>query len=336
MVGCEGNWFPELLPNAPIGSPEWKPQRPGIYQWANAFNIGKWKGEIRHERDIAASEYQNYDIVWVNACGTSVPTMEKVREATRNSSAVCVFNLDYGVELMQNSFPDIRRFWSVFRQADFIPAQEPAQQRLIHIFLKHISGEKPKADLVPPLLPHPCDVEGLKKLRIPASDRKDELVVVAHRYENQLLIPSMIAYGHGVPTHLIGAYTPFLPTGLFDQISTYVDWNVYMYWMRHTTVCLEWYLIHSQSRVVLENACIGVPTVSTEFCGNGPRVWPLLVHRADDYLGMRETIKRLVNPDDQSFWEECNAYADRAVEFYNWQNSQERFLSAARSWGLNL
>lgn len=325
QLGCDGNFFPDLIGR------EKGPQRAGIYQWAGAFTSGKWTTEIKHIKDVSMADLQKYDIVHTNVCGVSLDVVLQTRAALAGSSTKHIINLDYAVEMIQGGFQDLGKFWTVMRDAPFVFAQEPSQAEYLSLFYKNVCGR----NVTVPLVPHPCDTKGLKGFYILPGGRKDEIVICGHRYENQVYIPSMICFGLGITTHLIGVIMNPMPSGLFDEVSQFVDWDPYVYWLRHATEALEYYTnVHSQSRFCLETACFGVPTVSTDHASNGARVWPLLQHKVNDYVGMRNDLKRLIL--DTEFWQQNADYAAKAVEWYGWEPSRERLLSAMRGWGLNI
>lgn len=312
--------------------------RPGVYQWARAFDTGKDSGVVKHIRDIPNSEYKSYDIVHVNICGVSATLIPKIKQHLKGTDTILISNLDYAIEIFQESFPRPKELWNAIIQSDFIYAQEPFQQNYLTFFIKYHVPEKKKKFPVP-LVPHPCDTVGLKNFRLPNEDRLDMAAVMCHRYRNHILTPAMLTWGLKTLSWGVGLTTGNIPLGLFNEASAMMEWDRYIYKLGHCTMALDYYLgVHSHSRFVEETACLGVPTVSTEESYMGKTLFPELNHNEMDLQGIRDDLEKLTEGFEEGeateFYLDVQKKGFERVEDFNWANSKKRLIEGMRSWEL--
>ena len=316
--------------------------RPGVYQWHTAFNKGKDTGEVRHTLNIAPEELQNYDIIHINGCGADADLLPKVKQALRGSSTKVIFNLDYAFENWQSGFPRVQGFYQTVMQADFIFAVEPGQQALLNYLIHHVL-KPPRKKVSVPIIPHPCDVQGLHAAYVPHEERMDKIIVCFHRYDKHVYIPSAITWNleayHPtlpskvikVPVFMAGVGGDFVvPLDLFDGWICYKNWGFYVYELSHATIGMEYYGIHSHSRFPEECACLGVPCVGNTNSYSVVRLHPLLAHGMLDFAGMRRSLARLMG--DKEFYNHCADLAWERVQELDHEPSKMRLLFEMNKW----
>jgi len=331
-VTSDGCHFPELIAE--------KVSRPGVYQWARAFNTGKDTGEIRHINTIAPAELKNYDVVHANLCGVSASIVPKLKQAIEGSDTKLIVNLDYAIEIVQEGFERPREMWEALMAADFVFVQEPFQQNFVSFFLKyHNPGKTQKYQAA--LVPHPCDTAGLKGLQVPNEDRLDMLAVMIHRYREHIVVPAMLSWGVRSLTWGVGFTMGNIPIGLFGDASPMLEWERYLYKLSHCTMALDYYLgVHSHSRFCEECACLGIPTVSTEESYMGKMLFPEISHNETDMQGIRNDLEKLEAGFDEGspspFYLEVQEKSSQRIEDYNWENSKKRLLEAMRTWEIKI
>jgi len=329
-----GGYFPSLLGESV--------HRPGIYQWHEAFNKGGDKGEVKHVLEVAPKELENYDIIHINGCGTDVDLCVKVKDALKESSTTVIFNLDYAVETWQQGFPKPGSFYKALKAADFIFAQEPAQQAMLNYFI-HTVIKPQRTKVSVPVIPHPVDTEGLKKAFVPHEQRQDKIVVCYHRYDRHIYIPSALTWDleayHPkmpskilkVPVFMAGVGGPMtVPLDLFDGWINVKSWPFFLYQLSHSTIGLSYYTIHSHDRFAEECACLGIPCVGTTNSYSVSLLHPYLVHSPLDFTGLRHSLKQLL--EDREFYDKCWKYAFEKVETLNHKNSKMRLLFEMNKW----
>ena len=314
--------------------------RPGIYQWHEAFNKDGDRGEVRHTLDLAPSSLEDYDIIHINGAGTDTGLVEQVKTALHSSSTIVIYNLDYSIEAWQHSFPEPRVFFKALMLADFVFAVEPGQQAMINYMLRHTLS-KPRNKVSVPIIPHPVDVEGIRKCYVSPEERQDKVFVCYHRYDRQIYIPSLITWDliaeRGgvkvkVPVEIYNLDPNLMsaPLGLFWGWHQGEPWEHYLYDLSHDTIGFELYTIHSHSRFPEECAVLGVPCVGTSNAYSIAKLHPYTAHGLLDFGGMRQSLIRLV--EDQEFYKQCVNTAWTNVQELNHQNSKTKLLFEMNRW----
>jgi len=300
---------------------------PGLINWPKAFGgkIVKWEELSRHD-------VENADILHVNLTGMNKHVPLSIREYLGNSSSTkLVVNLDYAIEYYQKAFPEPTIFFRALASADMIFATEPYQRNVLqYIVDRHF--REPRCKEVP-LIPHPCPTHGLKELR--DDDRRLDIIVAhMHRYCKQTYIPAMLSQALPNTISCLVGYLPeevAYPTGGFDMVFEDRPWRKYIQFLRHCKYGLLYTNIHSLGRFALENACLGMPCVSTNVVYATRICFPELSFNPLDLEGMRGALERLVS--DTEFYEEVREQGHGNVEFFNYRRSKERFLEALERCG---
>lgn len=318
--------------------------RPGVYQWHEAFNTDGDVGEVRTTFSMAPSELEDYDIIHVNGAGGDADLLSRIKEALRGSSIPVIYNLDYAIENWQSGFPRVQGFYQSIMQADFVFAVEPGQAALIN-YLLHYTLSTPRKKVHVPIIQHPVDVQGLRKIRETVSPdmRMDKIMVCYHRYDKHIYIPSAVTWnleayhpkikGNAikVPVYMAGVGSDItVPLDMFDGWVCYKNWPFYLYELAHATIGCEYYSIHSHSRFPEECAALGIPTVGTLNSYSIAGLHPLTAHGMLDFHGMRNSLERLMG--DEEFYLRCQEYAEKKVEELDYRPRKARLLMKMDEW----
>lgn len=337
FLAVEGGFFPQMIREETV--------RPGSYMWYRAFDeFPGWSGEIRHVQDVANTDFQRYDIVHINLAGVATQTIPTIKDLIKNSSTKLIVNLDNAVEKIDEIWKgNYREFLIALRSADFVFAQEPFQRSLLQALWTNLCGRKEKI----PLICHPVDTEGLKKFYIEPEKRLDMVACMFHRYDGQLIIPSIIARGgqmrtkgqfHDikveVPAILFGYTERLVDLTIFDVVAVRKDWDKYVYLLAHCTQGLSYYTIHAMDRFLAECACLGVPAVSTTCSYFGRALYPRTTFSPIALQRMMKTMSKL--KEDEQFWNVVKDYAWNRVEEFGDKPSVERLLNRMREWGIKI
>lgn len=321
-----GSHFEELL--------DPKNHKPGSGNWYRAFNAyPNWTGELRERDTLAKEDFEKFDIIHLTLAGVNVQLIKDIREVLGKSSTLLILSTDYTFENFENGFQYPTDMHEAGKCADFIFAQEPLQQNLWNYIVK----EYMKKTWTVPLIPHPVDTESIKQEYVKPENRLDMAVYVYHKYERQLQVPSMLFDGLGIPSLVMGYLDEWalklghghgreIPAGYFNFNAGWLDWRTYIYMLRHCTVGLDFYVMHSYSRVPQEFACLGIPAVCTTSSYTGSILYPATCHAPCDLAAIRKDLERYVK--DQEFWRQSADYAFEKVEQWNWHNSVENLLKA--------
>jgi glycosyltransferase involved in cell wall biosynthesis len=312
-----------------------KVNKPGSGNWYRAFNAyPNWTGELRERGSLAKDDFENFDIIHLTLAGVNVQLVKDIREVLGNSSStLLILSNDYAFENFENGFEWPTDMHEAAKCADFIFIQEPTQLGL----WQHIVKEYIHKPWTVPVIPHPVNTEALKALYVKPENRLDMAVYVYHKYERQIQIPSMLLDDLGIPTLMMGYLDAYalrqgrgqgrtLPAGFFNFNAGWLDWPTYSYILRHCTVGLEYYVVHSYGRVPQEYACLGIPAVCSNHSYTSTILYPGTCFSPYDLSAMRKSLERLVK--DQEFWKQTADYASEKVETMNWQHSVENLLKA--------
>jgi len=300
---------------------------PGLINWPRVFQGGIVKFE-----ELSKREVEEADILHVNLTGKDKLVPLSIRECLGDSSSTkLVVNLDYSIEYFQAAFPDPVMFFKALASADLIFATEPYQQRALQYIVDH-HFEKPRCKKVP-LIPHPCPVSQLNKMKIENS-RMDIIAVHMHRYCKQVYISAMLSQTLPNTMSCLVGYLPDkapYPAGGFDMVLEDRPWKKYIQFLRHCKYGLLYTNIHSLGRFVMECACLGIPCVSTNTVYATRICFPELTFSPLELEDMRKALERLVT--DIEFYERVKDKGCKRVEFFNYKISKERFLKELERCG---
>ena len=287
--------------------------RTGLYQWINVFN-----GEIKYPRDII--DYNDYDIVQVNMSTQDIYLAGSIREKLdTNTKTKLIVNNDYTTEMWGRSFNSPETMAREINNADMIFGTEYYQVTA----LAELTGRKVF------IIPHPADVKRLKLL--PEIPKKNIISTIWRRYDNHFYIPSLVVRDHGLTTQLIGYdksvdNKTWLTTTLFDWVFGGTNCFDFQDQLRESQIVYDPFTFHSYNRAIVECAAMGVPVVGSNRTQSVNVCYPFTKVDPYDVNSARKLIEKLLN--DEKFKEKVIVHAKETVEYYNHENSMEKYLMA--------
>lgn len=287
--------------------------RTGLYQWINVF-----KGEVKYPRDVV--DYNDYDIVQVNMSAQDINLVNTVKSQIRpDSKTKVILNNDYTTELWGMSFEYFPTLEREMSGADMIFGTEYFQTTA----LTELAG-KPCY-----VIPHPADVKRLKSLtKLPT---KNVISTIWRRYDMHSYIPALAVRNHGLTTQLLGHderkdRKVYLTTTLYDYVFAGTNFFDFCDQMRESKIVYDPFTFHSFSRTSVDTAALGVPVIVSNRTQSGQICYPYTCVDPYDVTKARELITKLLT--DEEFYKKVVDTALERVEFYNHDNSRERYLTS--------
>lgn len=287
--------------------------RTGLYQWLNVFN-----GEVKQPRDV--KDYNDYDIVQVNLSGQDIHLVGDIREVLgEDSKTKLIVNNDYTTELWGGSFEYPSTIAREMIKADMIFGTEYYQTTAI----SELVGRQCY------IVPHPADIKRLKsKTPLP---KKNVITTIWRRYDNFTYIPSLVVRNHGLITQLIGYdknvdKKVWLTSTLFDYLFAGTNYFDFCDLLRESTVIYDPFTLHSYSRTTVDTAALGIPVVGSNRTQSINQCYPHTSVDPYDVTRARLLIRKIL--DDKEFRDLVIKTALEKCEFYNHENSKERYLAS--------
>ncbi len=287
--------------------------RTGLYQWINVFN-----GEVKYPRDVI--NYNDYDIVHINMAPQDVHLIYKVRqEIGDNSKTKLVVNNDFTSEMWASSYDFPHTLEAILKYPDMIFGTEYFQ----------VSALSELAHRKVYIIPHPADVRRLKALT--PLPKKPIISTIWRRYDRFAYVPSLVVRNHGLTTQLIGYDKEkdnrfFMTSTLYDYVLAGTNFFEFCDQLRESKIVYDPFTFHSYSRTTVDTAAMGVAVVGSDRTQSMKICYPYTCVDPYDVSRARQLIRRLL--EDEDFYELVVKTAKEKVEFYNHQNSRERFLVA--------
>lgn len=289
--------------------------RTGLYQWLNVFN-----GEVKCPRDVL--DYSKYDIVQVNMSKQDIGLVTDIRdELGPDSKTKLVLNNDYTTEMWGNTFEQPNVVGRETHGADMIFGTE----YYMCTAMTEMTGRTCY------VIPHPADIRRLKSLApVPV---RNVISTIWRRYDKNSLIPSFVARNHGLTTQLLGFDKNQEPrtwsvTPLYDYVFAGTNFFDFCDQLRESKVVYDPFTFHSYNRAMVDCAALGVPVVASDRTQSVNVCYPFTKVDPWDVKGAREMIDRLLT--DEEFRQKVVNTARERSEFYNHENSCERYLMAIK------
>jgi len=305
-------YFPELL----------KPfERAGLYNWLKTF-----KGEVRLWGDIKKRTHnlQDYDIVHVNSYGPDQGLAHAVSQYTDGTDTKLVVNMDLSINYFDKDL-NLSQFIQDILAADVLFSVEPAQVNLVN-YIAHAMQRKKHGHCV--LLPHPIDIPLLLDTSFVEYDKRMDVVAFQyHKYDGHWSIPKILL--ENLPNNYLAAMLGYiggpLPLeGMRHMIMPYMEWDLYIDFLRRCKIGFEYRTHKAASRFVMEAGALGIPVVTTKDSHMGQIIFPEICHEVEDFFGIRESLEKLVTDEDWRL-HLTREGLDR-LEPYNFENSKKRFM----------
>jgi len=266
-------------------------------------------------------QLEDYDILFI---GMSKPELEgttasrirkKIGWDTKTKLVICI---DYAIELWQGVFNPFA-LENELMQADFIFVSEPKMQTFVKSLL---NDRKPVHQIV-----HPSNIEAIGSVAKPKEMRSDEIVALIHRYDNNWLYPFLATYELPWNTHAL-LLDPSLEVHLhafFKYIKAGFEFTAYLDWVSRKKVVLDSYhRIHTYGRTPVDNACLKLPTVGSDWTYSQKYLWPELTVEAGDVYSQKQLIIKIMEND--TFYDDCVDYASERIDTYSYENRKKDLL----------
>ena len=304
-------YFPELL----------KPfERAGLYNWMKVFD-----GEVRLWGDIKKRKHElsDYDIVHVNSYGQDLGLAATVSEYIHGDTKL-VINMDLSINYFDKdmNFP---LFIKDLLAADVLFSVEPTQVNFINYVAKAMQRKKPGWCT---LLPHPIDIHTLiDKAWVDYEKRMDVVAFQYHKYDGHWSILKILM--EKLPNNWLSAMLgyigePLPMEGLRHMVMPYMEWELYLDFLKRCKVGFEYRTHKAASRFVMEAGALGIPVVTTKDSHMGQIIVPELCNEVEDFFGIRESLERLIT-DDEYRLRLARDGMDR-LEPYDFEHSKKRFM----------
>jgi len=288
--------------------------RTGLYSWLPAFN-----GEVRQFQEMNSDEYEKYDIIQVNMSAQDMHIPQKVRDKIgKDSKTKIICNNDYTLELWASSFDYPDGWKHSYDAADMIFGTEPYQVGALETLLKRKVY----------LITHPCFVKRLKTLR--PKSVTNFLSVVAHRYDNNVIPPSIVVADiPDTKTRLIGYdqsadKKKYVTSCCYNYIVPGTNYMDFTEQLQESLVVIDLFTLTSQSRTGWDCAAMGVPMVGSDRNYSARICYPYTICDPYDVKKAKELTIKLIK--DVEFKKKVTDYAKNAVEIVSYESSVKRYL----------
>jgi hypothetical protein len=286
--------------------------RTGLYMWQNVF-----RGTVKNLQDI--ENINDFDIVQVNLSGQDMRLVGDVKSKLTNEKTKVVANNDYTSEMWSASFPHPSTVKREVADADMVFGTEYFQSTA----LSEIIGRTVY------VIPHPCDVKRLKTLEKP--EQKDIISTIWRRYDKHSYVPSLAVKNVGLRTHLIGYDKSqdakvWMTTTLYDKVYQGTNYDDFCKQLAQSKIVYNPFTFHSYDRAGVDCAALGVALIGSNRTQSNVLCYPHTSVDPYDVKGARQLIKRLLT--DEDFYKMVVETAKEKSEFYNHQNSKQRYLEA--------
>ena len=304
----------------------------GFYNWHRVFDTyaqmmlkeaGKGYSKFTYQPLTNVREnLEDYDVIFV---GISKPELEgciisDIRsKLPKNTDTLVVACVDYAVEMWQGVFnPNNLKYQ--LDQADFIFCAELAM-------VSHVKSLLPHRDIYHMM--HPTDTDTLKKLCKPEETRRNALLSIIHRYDNNWLdmhlatknfIGEIDTYGVMLDGSLEVGILPY-----FEYVKRPETYGKFIDFLSEAKMCVDSYhRMHSYGRMGVECACLKVPFVAPDTVTSAMMFWPDTTIRAGYTYDQEMMVRKLLKDDD--FRKKVTDEAYKRVDMCNYQNSFFSFM----------
>lgn len=290
------------------------PRRGGFFNWLYLF-----KGDIMSYNDV--EDFEKYDVVHLNGAPPDQVLVPEIRRILgNNSDTKLVFNNDHVTEVWEGWNMHYLQYWEAQRAADMVFGTEPYQVSNL------IEGAY--------CIPHPHWIHMLKRIGRPKIE--NSIGHLYHWWEGRTMLPSIISYKlreKGIK-HRSRLYAymntydknPKWTKALYDDLIKPMDYPKFIEQFIENKVVTDFCGYHTYGRTSVDMAAIGVPMVGSNRIESMNRCFPQLAYDPYDTKSNVESIKKLWT--NERLYDEVVEYAEHAVNYYNYKNARERFMSA--------
>ena len=293
------------------------PRRAGMFNWLFLF-----KGTIIPINIITPDILEDYDVIQINMAPVDQPMIHKVRKMLpKSSSTLIIGNNDYTCESWE--------LWGVTPQyyehaqdiCDAVFGTEPYQTS----FLRDDAF----------VIPHPCWTKMMK--HIGTDDLEMDRFKVGYNFHwweaksyaaNIIFDKLKIKYPKLI-TRIYG-YNPVhdkmkqWQKVMWDDIKDPMSYPSFLRSLMTNRFLFENCSYHTYGRTSVDTACLGVPTVGSNRIMSMRHCFPNMSFDPFDAKSIVECMDKILQ--GGSWLDEQMDYASEAVEYFNYDNSKERYL----------
>lgn len=297
-----------------------QPHRSGMYNWMLAF-----KGEIIPYWELR-KKLGEYDVVQVNMSPKDLPIIPKLRRQIDREEldTKLVLNNDWVCERWDDWEIDPYKYREYQKMGDMVFGTEP------HQVSQMVNGAY--------CLPHPTNTDALKHL---GTDQDENSIgFIYHWWSGEILHPARLFQElkdeYGVDTKVFG----FRPSKfqrpmckkwskiMFDKLEGLQPFPDYAEKVQGQRALYDPNPYHTYGRNGVEMACWKIPIVGSDRVYSYQKLFPDLT--ADPYD--KDSNKKLMKAclDGEDWVKEAVEKAYEKVEYFNYENSKERFKKALK------
>jgi hypothetical protein len=296
------------------------PRRSGMYNWMFLF-----KGGITQFRDLDKKEIEEYDVIQVNLAPADQLLVREVKKLIGpNSSTLLVGNNDYIAEYWDQWGQHPNQYKHVQEECDALFGTEE------HQVSQMIDGAY--------CIPHPTWTKMLKKIGNDDIDRSRYKVgVMYHWWEGRTYTQSSVLaklrqeYPR-LSTRLYGYSQDFAQMDrsrawqkqLFDKRMPVMGYPQFILSLQTNRFFYENCTYHTYGRTSVDTACLEVPTLGSDRVFSMRHCWPEM---CCDPFNAKKQLEIMRKTLEGGEWLQKQLdHAWEAVEYFNYDNSRERYL----------
>jgi len=300
-----------------------QPARSGMYNWLFVH-----KGEINAWEQIKHRAHE-YDILQVNMAPVDMPLVHEIRRVLdqTNCKTKLVLNNDYVCEYWSKWGLDPTRYRQIQRCGDMVFGTE-----------RHQTSHMIKGAFT---IPHATNIEVLQRLGFDRSKAQDSVAYIYHWWNPETYLAHLtleaVKRKLGVKKSRIVGYSPKnlrsapdlmeqFTKGMFDEVTPTMRFPDYMDLAQKQRCLFDPNACHTYGRNGVEAACLGIPLVGSDRVFSNKMLFPDLVCDPYDHHATMARFKIVF--DGGKRMKEIMAQAREKVEYFNYDNSRERYLEA--------
>ena len=296
---------------------------PGLFQWVAAFEkYGKFGRMSPH---VDKHELEDSDIVHVNYTPTNESYIAALREELgEHSSTRIIANVDFGTMMWNGIDPLVMK--QQLSLADMVfHVESTGAQRLERLLGKKVH-----------VIPHPTNVEDIKKGIKPTDERSASITCQYHRYADTW---DVYYYGlmnirkeYDLRTILMNfepkdKAKPRVPIiCMFTELINKMNYRDYLQLFANAFVNVDITFDHTYGRGIVEAAALGIPTIGSNTIEAMHILWPDLEVEPGNDVMMGRVMRKLL--DDDEFREEMITQGFERCEYYSLEDSYLKMLVA--------
>ena len=291
------------------------PRRGGYYNW-----IFVHQGGIKPYRMV--EDFEDYDVVSVNMSPIDQHLVPMIREKIPESSSILlVLNNDYVTECWPDWQQHPMEYLNVQKAGDAVFATEKYQTSFM------------RDDAY--CMPHPHWIEGYKHIK-PDYDNDDfDVAAIYHWWEGGSYHMSQIL--ERLRKEFPKLYTKLYAymqardksakwqKVMFDEHKPMMEYKDYINSLGKNRFVFENGPYHTYGRNSVDTAAMGIPTVGSNRIDSMRRCWGQTAHDPYDARSILNSMRKILT--DKNFVQDILDKAKEESEYYNYQNSRERYMT---------